>query len=104
MKFFRNLSPSAYIVIIVFVCIFILAISANRDIYRKSMDESIKGIEESFLKASIQCYALEGSYPESLEYLRDNYGIRMDEETFFYHYELFSSNVEPIIVVVNKGE
>lgn len=104
MKFFRNLSPSAYVVLIIFLVIILLAISGNRNMYRKSMDESLRSIEESLLKASIQCYALEGSYPENLQYLRDNYGIRLDEDTFFYHYELFSSNVEPIIVVVNKGD
>ena len=29
----------------------------------------------------MQCYALEGAYPPNLEYLEDNYGLILDEQT-----------------------
>jgi hypothetical protein len=58
-------------------------------------------IEEIIDKAMIQCYALEGSYPSSLEYLV-NYGIVLDNSAYFYYFEPIGSNVKPIVIVFPK--
>ena len=51
-------------------------------------EDVVKSLEEALQRASVQCYALEGAYPPDLEYLRENYGIILDEETYFYLYDL----------------
>ena len=39
--------------------------------------ESMKQLENSIRKATMTCYATEGVYPPTLEYLKKNYGIRL---------------------------
>lgn len=58
--------------------------------------------EESIRRAVVSCYALEGSYPETYGYLRDNYGLQIDEDKFIVHYEIFASNIMPDISVIER--
>jgi hypothetical protein len=64
--------------------------------------EAAAQLEKSVRRAAMVCYALEGRYPESLSYLKDNYGIMIDEEKFAVHYDIFASNIMPEIFVVEK--
>lgn len=63
----------------------------------QSMDLETK--EDTVMKYAIQCYASEGSYPPDLVYLENNYGLIVDKNKYIYHYEIFGSNVPPIIDV-----
>lgn len=67
-----------------------------------SDDTTVQSLEEALRKAAIQCYALEGGYPPSVHYLRDNYGIMLNEKDYFYHYEVMASNIMPDIKVIKK--
>ncbi|HHU22304.1 MAG TPA: hypothetical protein GXZ52_02645 [Clostridiales bacterium] len=64
--------------------------------------ETVGQLEESIRRAAMVCYALEGRYPESLSYLKGNYGIMIDEEKFTVYYDIFASNIMPEIFVVEK--
>lgn len=61
-----------------------------------------KGAEEAVRRAAVTCYALEGSYPESYEYLKRNYGVRVSEKRYAVHYNIFASNLMPDITVTEK--
>ena len=50
-------------------------------------------------RASVQCYAIEGRYPPSLEYLAQHYGIQIDKERYDVFYSGFASNFMPDITV-----
>lgn len=67
-----------------------------------SKSRSIVEIEETIVSLATQCYALEGSYPADLAYLVENYGLVINEERYFYHYEVYGSNIKPDIKVVEK--
>jgi hypothetical protein len=58
-------------------------------------------IEEIIDKALIQCYALEGSYPGSLEHL-ETYGVILDRASYHYYFEGIGSNVKPIVKVIPR--
>ena len=60
-----------------------------------------KIVEEIIDKAMIQCYALEGSYPASLDYLT-SYGVILDKAHFNYYFEAIGSNIKPIVIVFEK--
>ncbi|MCK5128454.1 MAG: hypothetical protein KAQ68_01270 [Clostridiales bacterium] len=68
----------------------------------KNADITKQTIETSVEKALIHCYAIEGAYPPTIEYLTDNYGIILQEERYFYYYEFIGSNIRPIVRVVEK--
>jgi len=70
--------------------------------YKSTDGKSLTVLEDAIKKAAVQCYAIEGSYPPDLQYLADHYGIILNEDTYFYHYQVFGSNVMPDIIVLEK--
>jgi hypothetical protein len=67
-------------------------------------DKRVQEISDSIISSISQCYALEGRYPADLAYLEDHYGLQLDETNYGYHYELFASNIFPIVRVYVKGD
>ncbi len=57
-------------------------------------------LELAIRRAAASCYAIEGAYPESLEYIEEHYGIQIDHERFNVFYEVFAENIMPDITVV----
>ena len=49
--------------------------------------------------AALTCYAVEGAYPNDLEYLRTHYGLAYDQSRYFVTYSAFASNLLPEIYV-----
>ncbi len=66
--------------------------------------ESVKQLDSSIRKAVLTCYATEGVYPPTVDYLKQNYGIQIDEERFAVFYEVFGDNIMPEITIVEKQE
>jgi hypothetical protein len=64
-------------------------------------ERSAGGIKEIIDRALVQCYALEGMYPTSLEYIT-RYGVILDEDRYIYHYEWYGSNLHPNVIVVER--
>lgn len=62
--------------------------------------EGTDTLKSAIRRASVQCYAIEGRYPPSVQYLQDNYGIQIDEKRYYVFYNGFASNVMPDITVV----
>lgn len=58
--------------------------------------------EEAVRRAAVSCYALEGAYPESYEYLKAHYGLQINEELYGVSYVVFASNLMPDISVVKR--
>ena len=66
--------------------------------------EGEETLRSAIARASVQCYAIEGRYPPSVEYLEENYGIKIDRNRFNVFYEGFASNVMPEITVFSSKE
>ncbi len=64
--------------------------------------ENLKQIDSSIRKATLTCYAVEGVYPPTVDYLKENYGIQIDEEKYTVYYEIFGDNIMPEITVMEK--
>lgn len=60
-------------------------------------------VRQSIKDAAITCYAVEGAYPDSLEYLRENYFLAYNEDRYLVTYNAFSSNHIPDIYVTERG-
>lgn len=55
-------------------------------------------------RSAVHCYAVEGTYPESLDILKDHYGITWDETKYVVDYEIIGSNLKPSITVIPLKE
>ena len=53
-------------------------------------------------RSILQCYALEGSYPSSLSYLEEHYGLTYNKELFFVDYQYIGDNLRPDITIIER--
>lgn len=67
-------------------------------------EEEVDLLYSAINKAVVNCYAIEGRYPDSLAYIVDNYGVIINENKFLVNYEVFATNVKPSIQIIVKGE
>lgn len=65
-------------------------------------EEQKKSLEEAVWRGITQCYAIEGRYPESLNYLEREYGLQYDTEQFFIDYQPIGANIVPDVTIVEK--
>ena len=65
-----------------------------------SRAEGLRLLEESIMRAVIQCYAVEGAYPDSLKRIEEHYGVYIDGTRYVVHYDIFASNILPDITVM----
>lgn len=62
--------------------------------------EDLAQLETALRRAAVACYAVEGSYPQDLDYLKDRYGVQIDETRYAVDYRVFGSNLMPSITVL----
>ena len=70
----------------------------------KEYQAQANDIEKTIRERALQCYVIENAYPESLEYLRDNYGLHVNTEDFQVIYKPYAENLPPDIRVVHKED
>jgi len=61
--------------------------------------QQLATLENALRRASVTCYALEGRYPDTLDYLTEHYGVVIDDDRFAVSYNVFARNVMPRIEV-----
>ena len=85
------------------ICIvFIMLMPPVLENMQKRKQEELRITQENIDRAVRQCYALEGVYPQSLEYLRVNYGIEIRENKYIYKYSVFSAGMEYSLEILLK--
>lgn len=103
MKIKKSLMPFIRCIpaVLVFALIIVLAVIGVNDIDKNADSEGLSLTEKSIKRAVITCYAQEGSYPESIEYLKENYGLHISDD-YIVNYDIFASNIMPEIQVMRK--
>lgn len=61
-------------------------------------------LQESIQKAAVECYSIEGRFPKDLSYLKEKYGLVINEEEYSILYRVDGQNLMPDIYVYRKGE
>ena len=69
-----------------------------------SSDMETDLVRDAVRSAVLTCYAVEGAYPMTLEYLVDRYGLAYNEEAYIVSYNAFATNVMPEIRVLEVGD
>lgn len=91
---------SNLIKIFILISILGLTFSLSKSLYDKTENNKTEELKKTIQTASIECYAVEGMYPPSVEYLEENYGIQIDRDKYNVFYSGFASNMIPDITVV----
>lgn len=64
----------------------------------------LEALENAIHQSIVYCYTLEGSYPESLAYMKEHYGLTYNEELFFIDYRLQGANILPDVTIIERGD
>lgn len=74
----------------------------DRGILPGASGQSRELIEKAVRRSAVQCYAIEGAYPVSLEDLEERYGLRVDQERWMVDYRYVADNLSPDITVIQR--
>lgn len=86
--------------IVILALLLIILIYGVSYISEATVKEQQHSLETALQRSVIQCYAVEGTYPPSLDYIKTHYGLTYDEDTFFVDYTIVGSNLLPDITVI----
>lgn len=67
---------------------------------REDRERQKEALEKALHRNVLLCYTLEGRYPETLDYLLENYPLSYDQEVFVIDYRLQGGNILPEIVIL----
>ena len=80
----------------------IFFVSSLASVDRQQGEEGRQQLETALRRAAVACYAAEGVYPPTVEYLQEHYGVQIEEERYIVFYEIFANNLMPDITVLEK--
>ena len=88
--------------ILIFAVTVVILICSIRNAGAKRSEEEMRIAKDSIMRAAVSCYAIEGEYPDTFEYLRDNYGVVINEDKYLVDYFVFASNIMPEVTVIKR--
>ena len=98
-----SISKKDIVAILIFVALIIAFILLVNNITNKGDGRELEIVRDAVKNAALTCYAVEGMYPEDLQYLREHYNLSYNEEKYIVYYRPFATNVIPSIKVVERG-
>ena len=97
-KSVRSLAAPVLLTVVVMGC----AWNGITSVSEQTARQQKKSLEEAIRRDMVTCYAMEGVYPESLDYLEEHYGLTYDESRYIVNYEVMGSNLMPDVTVMEK--
>ena len=91
---------AAGVVFVALIAGFVLLINS---LTATSGEQETQLVYDAVKNATLTCYAVEGTYPETLDYLREHYKLAYNTERFVVEYDAFASNLMPTITVRERG-
>ena len=91
-------------IILVAIALLILLVfqAGVASIDHKGTEEGRKQLEQALERCAAACYATEGIYPPNVEYMKEHYGIIVDEDCYKVIYRVYAENLMPEITVLEK--
>jgi len=90
------LLPAAVVAVLVFFSTALDSIDSGRQA------ENRQQLEQALRRGCVACYAAEGIYPPSVDYLKEHYGVQVDETKYIVDYTVFADNLMPDIAVLEQ--
>lgn len=98
----KSSSRSLLISAAVFAAVFLLFWFAVSSLSTRTNEEEIQTLETAVTRGITYCYAVEGSYPASLAYLKENYGLIYNEDKYFIDYQPMGANILPDVTIIRR--
>ena len=62
-----------------------------------------ESLYRTVMHSAALCYSIEGEYPPNLDYLEENYGVKINHDRYIVHYEYFGGNIRPTVTVAERS-
>ena len=85
-----------------FILIVFLFTAGTSLVSDKTDEQEIRTLKQAVNRGIVHCYSMEGSYPESLQYLKEHYGLTYDDDKFFVDYQTLGSNIMPDVTIIDR--
>lgn len=95
-----NFRLSLILPIVTFLPVFFIFLYGIDSVSAMSAQKEKEGLEEALNRDIMHCYAVDGVYPPSLEFMENNYGLTYNEDKYFVDYKPVASNIYPDVTVV----
>ena len=95
-----NLGP--VLIVPLAVAVVLMFTTALSNLREGQRSEGKQQLEDAVRRGAVACYAAEGIYPPTLEYLEEHYGIQVDRERYTVDYDVCASNLMPDITVLEN--
>ena len=89
--------------ILIFIALIAAFVLLVNNITNKNTGRELQIVRDAVKNAALTCYAVEGMYPDDLDYLREHYQLSYNEERYYVFYEPLASNLMPAIKVAERG-
>ena len=90
------------IVLCVLAIAVIIVLALFNAVQASAREQSAVALHDAIMDSAKQCCAIEGSYPSSLEYLEEHYGLTINHDDYVISYESFAGNIMPTVVVTPR--
>ncbi len=97
--YFLQLIKLPLLAFLILLCLFLYGVTS---VNQSTTDKQQANLENSISKDITHCYAVEGTYPPSLTYLKEHYGLIYDTNLFFVDYRFIGSNILPDVTIIKK--
>ena len=101
MRFVKEHNFIAVCIAAAVIC-FALVLMALMSGTERDQEEQTDSITQTIYDRALQCYVIEGAYPESLSYLEENYGLAVNKKDYTVVYTPYAENLPPDIKVIYK--
>lgn len=85
-----------------FIILLVIFLNGIRSVSDTTLAKQKDSLETALTRSITQCYAVEGAYPPTLEYLVSHYGLTYDDKVFLVDYDYYGSNLFPDVTVLRK--
>ena len=94
--------PGGILFPVLAVVILLFFMTALNNLKKGNGEEGKKQLEQALQRCAVTCYATEGIYPPNVDYMKEHYGIQIDESRYLVRYEVFAENLMPDFTVLER--
>lgn len=96
----KGIAFSVVIPLVSFIFIFGLFYYGINEVNAASDRQILDSLKTAVHRDIVHCYATEGEYPPSIEYIEEKYGLTYDHSRFVIDYQVVGTNILPEVTVL----
>ncbi|MBP1549814.1 MAG: hypothetical protein J6A05_07395 [Oscillospiraceae bacterium] len=89
--------------VILFVLVVVWFVISANNAGEAADKKRTESVYSTVMNGAVLCYSIEGEYPPSLDYLKENYGVKFDSDKYVVNYSYFGANIRPTVIVTEKS-